>query len=274
MNGSKSIDLELSQRNTATNNHQQGDESIAMNHHKATSHLARAIILLLLGCASFAQTQQAPKTLQQKIQQMQQAFARNKRQLHSYQWIETTTLTVDGKQRPPKQSICKYGPDGTLQKTSLGPQEESTGRKGGPLLGGLIRRSIAKKKKDEVKDKMAQVHALAGMYLPFDPAKFKEALDTGRVDVKQDGANDDIVTVNDYAKKDDQLRLTLNGSTMQVEQITVKTYFEKPKDTLSANMQVSRLGDGTTYPGVTTIKAPLKKLSITTVESDFSKAAN
>jgi hypothetical protein len=273
MNGPNSIDMELSQRNAATNNHQQGDLSIAMNRHKAASHIAKAIILLLLGCASFAQTQQAPETLQ-KIQQMQQAFARNKRQLHSYQWIETTTLTIDGKQRSPKQSICKYAPDGTLQKTPLGPEEKSQGRKGGPLLGGLIRRSIAKKKKDEVKDKMAQVHVLAGMYLPFDWAKFKEALDAGRVDVKLDGTDDDIVTVNDYAKKGDQLRLTLNGSTMQVEQITVKTYFEKPKDALSANMQFSRIGDGTTYPGVTTIKAPLKKLSITTVESDFSKAAN
>ncbi len=207
---------------------------------------------------------------------MQQAMATNKQRLRNYQWIETTTITVDGKPRPPRQSICKYTEDGTLEKTGLGQQEAraEAQRAALPLRGGLIKKLMAKKKKGEFQEDLKQIHALTELYMPFDRAKFKEALAAGQVDLEHDGTTDDVVIINNYAKKGDQLRLTLNQATMQVERISVKTYFDKPKEVLTAKVQYSTLGDGTRYTAVTTIDAPSKKLSVARVNSDFSKPAS
>src|SRR5260370_8581670 len=86
-------------------------------------HIACVIVTSLLACTALTQGKQEPETLQQTIQKMQQAAARNEQQLHTYQWIETTTTTIDGKSRPPNQSICRYAPDGTLHRPPFHPQE-------------------------------------------------------------------------------------------------------------------------------------------------------
>jgi hypothetical protein len=128
-----------------------------------------------------------PDMLQQRLEQMQQATARNEQQLHTYQWIEATTLTVDGTPGPPKQSICRYSADGTLLKIPLGPpaQQEMPERR------GAIIKHIAKEKEEKIQGEVEQIHALTQLYLPFNQAKFKEVLGTGKVDLEHDGANGD-----------------------------------------------------------------------------------
>jgi hypothetical protein len=235
--------------------------------HRAKHYIGWALIPVLLSCAALAQSQLEPGPLRQKIQEIQQATVMNEQQLHRYQWIETTTLTIDGKSGQPKQSICRYATDGTLYKTPLQPQEAPA------VTGGPLRRRMAERKIEEFQEKVAQVHALTAMYLPLDHPKLEQALHANRVDLEHDGTNGSAIIVNDYAKPGDQLRLTLNTSTMQIERITVRTYFDQPNDALTADVQFSQLPDGTVYPSVTAINAPSKKISITTVSSDFSKPA-
>jgi hypothetical protein len=244
-----------------------------MNNHKTTRHIVKAIVPFLLACSAFAQTEPQAQTMRQELQKMRQAFAKNKQELRDYQWIETTTLTIDGKSRPPKQSMCRYAADGTLQKISLGGQQASARPQGVslPLRGGLVRKLVAKKKKDEIQQDLTQIRALAHMYMPFDREKFTVAFTTGHVNLARKGTDKDVLVINDYAKQGDELKITLNHSTMQVEQISVKTYFDKPKDVLTATIQYSRLGDGTAYPGVTMVDAPSKQLTIAIVRSDVSK---
>jgi hypothetical protein len=239
---------------------------IAMTRHPKR-HIGWALVPVFLSCTALAQSPQQPGALQQRIQEMQQATAMNEQQLRGYQWIETTTLTVDGKPRPPQRSLCSYAPDGTLRKTPLqsavAPQ----------VSGGPLRKHIAEKKIEEFQEKVAQIHVLTSLYLPLNQAKLGQALHGNRVDLERDGTNGSAVLVNDYAKLGDQLRLALNASTMRMERIGVKSYFDQPSDALTADVQFSLLPDGTVYPSVTTITAPAKKISITTVSSDFSKLA-
>lgn len=103
--------------------------------------------------------------------------------------------------------------------------------------------------------------------------KLGQALHTNRVDLERDETNGSSIIVNDYAKPGDQLRLTVNVSTMHIRRIGVRSYFDQPSDALTADVQFSQLPDGTAYPSITTINAPSKKVSITTVSSDFSKLA-
>jgi hypothetical protein len=170
--------------------------------------LVIAPVLVSCALAVFAQTAPPPSqvdALQEKLQQMQQANARNEEQLHTYQWIEATTLTTDGKSLPPRQSMCRYAVDGTILKTPLRPQEAQSGRRGGPL-----RTLIAGDKKKSIQEDMEQVRALTQLYLPFNKAKFKDALESGKVALNHDSPDGNIVVLSDYAKPGDQLRLTLN----------------------------------------------------------------
>ena len=230
-------------------------------------HIACAIVTFLLARTALTQAQQEPEALQQKIQQMQQATARNEQQLRTYQWIETTTTTIGGKPRPPKQSICRYATDGTLHKTPLQPQEPPK------VSGGPLRRKIEQKKIEEAQQEATQVHTLTSMYLPLNQAKLKQAFHKNRVDLEHDATNGSAIIIHDYAKPGDQLRFSLNTSTMQIQSITVKTYSDDPKDVLTVHVQFSLLPDGTSYPSITTINAASKKLSVTTVSSDFSRPA-
>jgi hypothetical protein len=205
--------------------------------------------------------------LQQKVQQMEQATVKNEQQLHTYQWVESTTLTIDGTTRPPKQSLCRYAADGTVVKTPVGSSDE-------PRMPGGPMKHIAEKKKEKVEDEVEQIHALMQLYLPFNQAKLQEVLRTGKVDLEHDGTNGDAVILNNYAKPGDELRLALNPTTMRIEQISVMTYFDEPKDAMRVEIHFAILPDGTVYPTLTSIEAPSKKLSIETANSDFSKVVH
>jgi len=56
--------------------------------------------------------------LQQKLAAVKQSVAENQQKLHQYQWTETTQLTLKGEAKPPQTEMCKYGPDGKVQKTA------------------------------------------------------------------------------------------------------------------------------------------------------------
>ena len=109
--------------------------------------------------AASAQTPSAaiPDMLQQKLEQMQEATARNEQQLRTYQWIEATTLTIDGTSGPQKNAICRYSADGILLKTPLEPATQegtSDGR------GGAIRKHIAKEKEEKIQGEVVRIQAL------------------------------------------------------------------------------------------------------------------
>ena len=64
---------------------------------------------------------QGSPELQQKLAAVKQSVAENQQKLHQYQWTETTQLTLNSDAKPPSQSMCLYGPNGTVQKTPMGP---------------------------------------------------------------------------------------------------------------------------------------------------------
>src|SRR5277367_3814141 len=122
----------------------------------------------LLGIISIAQSGgQAGGELQQKLAAVKQSVAENQQKLHQYQWVETTQLTLNGDAKPPKQSLCQYGPDGTVQKTPMGPPPE-------PPSGRRVKQRIVAKKTEEMPDYMGQVKTLLGMYVPPNPQQMAQ----------------------------------------------------------------------------------------------------
>lgn len=227
--------------------------------------LAIVATLVLTNLGS-SQTSAVSETLQQKIQRIQQAAAVNEQKLHQYQWIESTTVTMNGTPRSPKQSICRYNPYGTLVKTPIGAQ-------GGPppVSGGPLRRHIMEKKIEEAERELAATRELTAMYLPLNPDVLKRSFQTRRIDLEHEPTGGNGLVLNDYAKSGDRLILDFDAGSLQLRRITVRSYFATPAEAFTATVQFSVLGDGIVYPSLTMIDAPAKKLSITTVSSSFSR---
>lgn len=232
------------------------------------------IALCLAACASQAQPQQEPGALQQEVRQLRDAMAANQQKLHGYQWIETVTLAIDGTSRTPRRYLCSYGPDGKLQRTSLDQQSgQSEGRGGAMPLrgGGLIRMAMAKKKKEKYQKETEQIRALVHLYMPFNTAKLRAAAEAGDVALNHNGTSEDALVIDNYAKQGDHFGITITHATMQIEVVSIKSWLDKPKDSVTGQLQFDKLPDGTVYPALTTVNAPAEKLSIMTANSDFSK---
>jgi hypothetical protein len=238
-----------------------------MRYQKGPLRVLAAVAPFVFGCIAWSQATPPSDPQAASAQVLQQFSAQNTGQLRAYQWIETTSTSVQGHSMPAKKFICRFAPDGTLTRTPLDPQQNGSPQlKGGPLM-----RSMEKKKMAEVKEQMVQVHEVTAMYLPLNPAKLSEAIETHHVDFEHDPTSGDALSLSDYAKPADRLTFTLNSTTRQVQRIYVKTFLSGSDDPLNLTVQFSNLADGTTYPSVTTIEAPAKKISITTLSSDFSK---
>jgi hypothetical protein len=227
--------------------------------------LSLALLPLALGNSAGAQASLPPSPLQQRIQAVQQVAAENARRLHEYQWIETATVTINGSAKPPKQSLCHYGPDGKVSKTPIGSAQEAPQLSGGPLM-----RRIEKKKTTEVKEEFAEIGSLSSQYLPLHPALLKQALETRSVDLEHDGSH--AIVIHDYVKPGDQLILTLDPAMKTLQQVEVQTYLSSASDPVSITVRFSALPDGTSYPRVTALDEPAKRLSSVTASADFTKA--
>jgi hypothetical protein len=239
-----------------------------MRHTTFVFTVSTALLAYVFGSVAWAQTVSGPNPQGANLDEMlRQLAAQDVGRLHEYQWIETTTTTVQGHTRPAQKSICRFGPDGALIRTPLDPQTNSSPQlKGGPLM-----RSMEKKKIEEIQEQMAQVHKVAALYLPLNPAKLSQAMQTDHVAFEHDPTSGDAVSLSDYAKPGDRLTFNLNSTTRQIQSVSVKTFLSTSDDPFDITLQFSKLEDGTTYPSITTIEVPSKKISITTMSSEFSK---
>lgn len=203
--------------------------------------------------------------LQQKIAAVKQSVAENQQKLHQYQWTETTQLTLKGDAKPPKESMCKYGPDGTVQKTSMGEPSP-------PPSGGRMKQKIIEKKKEEMQDYMGQVKTLLGKYTPPNPQKMEQAFKSGNASLDPNPAAQTLgIVFKNYAQSGDQMTLSFDTATKKVSGLNVNTYLDDPKDVVTLAVKMASLPDGTNYVQQTVLDATAKHLQVTTTNSNYQK---
>jgi len=215
-----------------------------------------AIAFLAVGPA-FAQNSE----LQEKVAGVKQAAAENKQKLLQYQWTETTQLTLKGDPKPASTNLCRYGPDGQVQKNLVSPPPE-------PPSGGRMKQKIIAKKKEEMKDYMGDVKALLSQYVPPDPQKMQQAYQAGRVSINPAGG---VVKLNfkDYAQPGDQMTLTFDTAAHRIISLSVNSYLGEAKDAVTLQVQMASLPDGTNYAQQTVLNATAKQLVVTTTNSNY-----
>jgi hypothetical protein len=221
---------------------------------------------IMIGAVAFAAAMpalaQSPE-LQQKLAAVKQVIAINKQSLQTYQWTETTQLTLNGDPKPPTQNLCQYGPGGQVQKTPIGPPPEQPS-------GGRLKQRVIDKKKAEMQDYMGDVKALLSQYVPPDPQKMQQAYASGNASLNPQGALTNLIFRN-YAQPGDQMTLTFDPSGPKVISLSVNTYMGQEKDAVTLQVQMAGLPDGTNYVQQTVLNATAKKLVVTTTSSNYQK---
>jgi hypothetical protein len=89
--------------------------------------MAAVFVTVSLSVMALAQAGGGSAELKQKVAALKQSAAANQQKLHHYQWTEVQQITLKGDAKPEQQFLCQYGPDGRVQKTPLGQQEQPSG---------------------------------------------------------------------------------------------------------------------------------------------------
>ena len=222
---------------------------------------ALVVVAALLSSALPAAAQAS--ALQDKVAALKQSVAQNQQRLHQYQWLENTQLTLNGDAKPPSQNICRYGPDGTVQKTQISAPPP-------PPSGGRFKQRIVAKKTGEMKDYMGQVKTLLALYVPPNPQHMQEAFGAGNVSINPspDSGTTNIVFKN-YAQPGDQMTITFNTAAKKISNINVNTYMDNPQDVVTLAIQFASLPDSTNYVQQSILNATAKKLVVTTTNSNY-----
>jgi hypothetical protein len=218
------------------------------------------VLTLLCELPAFGQN----ADLQEKLAVLKQSTAENQQRLHQYQWTETTQMTLKGDPKAPKQNLCQYGPDGQVQKTPIGQQEQQQ------PSGRRMKQKIIAKKTEEMKEYMGDVKGVIGMYVPPDPQKIQAALQSGNVSISPANGAVNLVFKN-YAQPSDQMTITFNPQAKKITEVNVNTYTDKPSEAVTLAVQFASLPDNTNYVQKTVLNASAKQMVVTTTNSNYQK---
>jgi hypothetical protein len=229
---------------------------------KKISIVAAVLAGNLIASAAWAQ---AGGGVQGHVAALKNSMIASQQDLRTYQWVETTTVLVNGEQKSYKEESCYYGADGSLQKipiASSAPPKKKFG------FRGMIQES----KIEEMTDTMKQATALVKSYIPPVPALLDQAVKTGNVslDMLQPGQ---VVRLNfkNYKLPGDVFSITLNIQTNKLLGMSVSTYMGDPSKPVNMVAQMGTLMDGATYTARTELEVPSMSIEVDVVNTGYRK---
>lgn len=200
-----------------------------------------------------------------KIAALKANLATSKAALQKYQWIETTTVSLNGEVKASKAQQVTHAADGSLVKTDL------TAPAAAP---GGIRGRIIERKKEELTGDMQAAVALVKQYLPPDAARIEAAHAAGGIDVAL-APNGVGYTINiaNYLKQGDKLSVTIEPGTNIITDARVASWLSSPSDPVTANVSMGTLPGNISYPATVQLSVPSKGLVVTVQNSDYIRIA-
>ena len=223
--------------------------------------LTRCLALLLASGVVLAQGQAPAERVAALKQSMQESQAR----LRTYEWVETTAISLKGEVKSTKQNRCYYGADGKVQKVPLGdaPAQAQPAPAGRGGRGSRVKAKVVENKKEEISDYMKQAAALVHKYVPPDPARIQASKDGGKAKMTMvEPGKRARIEFADYVQPGDSLAIEINPQTNHLLSMQVASYLNSPDDAVRLNVQFADLPDGTTYQSSSTLDAPAKNVSV------------
>ncbi len=224
-------------------------------------------LILLAGAGTICPAKAQNPEVQQRVAALKETVARDRQNIRQYEWIETTVISLKGEEKSREQKQCYYGAEGSLQKVDLteSPQSKKRGLRG----------HIIEKKKGELTDYMKQAVALVKTYVPPDPAKIQAVKDAGNVSVDLPGGGKGArINFRNYAQPGDVLTVEVDPASNRLMGLTVGTYLDDPKDTVTLNVRFSSLENGTGYPATEVLVAKAKNLTVNITNSGYRKLSH
>ncbi len=203
--------------------------------------------------------------LQQKLAAVKQSMAQNQASLRQYTWTAHTEISVKGEVKKVTNELCRYGPDGKVQKTPLdapAPQKEMR----------RMKKRIVEKKVGEMKDYMDRAVALIHNYVPPTPERMQSAVQSGNVSISQGGGPGMAeLQFKNYFKPGDMLSLGFDSGARALRTVNVDSYLDNPQDAVKLDVGFQTLPDGTNYVARTVLMAAAKQMQVTVQNSDYKK---
>ncbi len=206
----------------------------------------------------------AAQDLKQQLAASKQAAALNQQALRSFSWLEKTELRLKGELKSTKVDMCRYGPDGKVQKTPVvepPPPEKQRGLKG----------KMVANKTEEMKGELEAAVALVHQYLPPSPDMMQVVMNAGTASVSQAGPGRASLKFPGYAKANDALTLTFDSTVKSLQQIDVNTWLDKPDNTVTLRVTMAALPDGTRHPGTVILGMPKSNIEVRITNSNYQK---
>jgi hypothetical protein len=210
---------------------------------------------------------QAPMP-QERVAALKASLQESQARLRTYEWIETTVISLKGEEKSRKQNRCYYGSDGKVQKVPLGdaaaqaqPQPQPQAGRG--RRGARVKQHVVENKKEEMTEYMQQAAALLHRYLPPDPSRIQASKEAGKASMSVVEPDRRIrAEFGDYLQPGDALAIELNPATNHLLAARVSTYLEKADDAVKLDVQFADLPDGTSYQSAVTLDAVAKHVRV------------
>ncbi|MBL8877421.1 MAG: hypothetical protein JNM86_16640 [Phycisphaerae bacterium] len=212
-----------------------------------------------------AVSEQSSENLNQRVGELVANLRKSREAIKKYEWIETTTVSLNGEQKAQFEKRCYYGADGKVEKvmmTQPAPPERKRG------LRGLI----AEKKKAELSDEMKQAVETLHQYVPptHEQIEACKAAGNASIDVVDPGKR---VRLNfkDYKMPGDKLSIEVDLTNNRPATLAVASYLDTPAKPLNCNVTFGTLDDGTTYAEETTLNLEKQGVKVVVENSGYRK---
>jgi hypothetical protein len=221
-----------------------------------------AVLAVVLGLPG-APARAAEEGIPERVAALKQSLAQSQKALRTYQWVETTTVSMKGEVKSQKQVSCYYGADGALQKLPISATPP-------PKKKGGLRGKVVESKKEELSRSMQQAVALVKSYVPPDPALIQKSVDAGKasIEVEQPGKIVRLV-FRDYRLPGDALGITMDLATNRLLGINVATYLGKPSSAVDMSVSMGVLDDGTSYAATTQLTLKSEQLTVNVANTGY-----
>lgn len=204
---------------------------------------------------------------QQRVAELRQAIAANRDALKHYQWLQTTQVSIKGETKKDDSYTCRYGPDGQVQKTLLGPGPVQQK----PIPTSGIKGRIAQKKVAEMQDYTTRLKSLISHYAPPNPEMIQQAARAGNVSVNgSPGGLASLIFTNFY-KSGDKVTFGFDTAAKKLVSYDVNTWLDDPqKDVVTMANKFASLPNGVTYLNQTVLNAEGKQIQVTTTNDNYT----
>lgn len=223
--------------------------------------------LCVLALTTTASAQGVKQELQQKLATVKESVVRNQASLRQYTWTEHTDISLKGEVKKSTDNICRYGADGKVAKTPVGTPAAPKEMRG-------MKKRIVEKKVGELQDYMERAAALIHRYMPPSHESMEAAFQAGNAALGQAGPGKIQLQFKNYAKPGDSLTFNFDAATKAIQNISVSSYLDDPKDdAVTLAVDFRNLPDGTNYVASTTLNAAAKEVVVKTTNGNYQKLA-